>query len=117
MFKLSDFFLLVFYGLDGLMAMWFNHVDIKKFVKTSFIDENDYFCNHYHSFMLMKQSIVISKCLKQEIDKTVANCEHDKIFIITDDTTRDKCLPLLDGAECLCNAETISIPPLKSVYN
>lgn len=117
MFKRSKFFLLVFYGLDGLTPTWFNHADIKKFVKASLIDENDYFCIHYHSFMLMKQSIIISKCLTQEIDRAVARCEHDKIFIITDDTTRGKCLPLLDGAEFLCNAETISIPPTDTNKN
>ena len=97
--------------------MWFNLPYIKNFANTGFIDENDYFCNHYHFFVLMKQSIIISKCLKHELDMAVASCEHDRVFIITDDTTKDKCRPLLDGAECLDGAETISIPPTDTNKN
>lgn len=61
--------------------------------------------------MLMKQSVIISKCIERELETAVNGCEHDKIFIITDDTTRAKCLPVISRAECLSGAMTISIKP------
>ena len=67
--------------------------------------------------MFMKQSIIISKCLIQDIDNIINGCQHDKIFIITDDTTKEKCLPLLNGIKAIGNAEIISIKPTDTNKN
>ena len=61
--------------------------------------------------MIMKQEIIISKCLKAEISKAVAGCEHDRLFILADETTRYKCLPLLIDTPCLADAMIITIKP------
>lgn len=67
--------------------------------------------------MFMKQSIIISKCLNQDLDNIIGECQHDKIFIITDDTTKEKCLPLLNGIKATGNAEIISIKPTDANKN
>lgn len=59
----------------------------------------------------MKQKVIISKHLPEEIATAINECEHDKIFIITDNVTHDLCLPVISGMECLHNAVSISIPP------
>ena len=67
--------------------------------------------------MFMKQSIIISKCIIQDLGRVVNECQHDKVFIITDDTTKEKCLPLLNGVEGICHAEVISIKPTDANKN
>ena len=59
----------------------------------------------------MSQKIVISECIEQETGKAVSGCEHDKTFVITDETTREHCLPLIANAEGIKDAEVISIKP------
>lgn len=59
----------------------------------------------------MKQRIVISKSLKDDISAAVAECEHDNIFIIADECTVTKCLPLIADTPCLENATIITIKP------
>ena len=59
----------------------------------------------------MNQKIVISECIEQETGKAISGCEHDKTFVITDETTREHCLPLIANAEGIKDAEVISIKP------
>lgn len=61
--------------------------------------------------MIMKQRIVISKNLRDDVSAAVAECEHDRIFIIADECTITKCLPLIADTPCLENATTITIKP------
>lgn len=37
--------------------------------------------------------------------------EHDKLFVLCDDTTRELCLPLISSFPCMQAAHTITIPP------
>lgn len=59
----------------------------------------------------MEQGIVITKCLKEDVAAAVAARPHDRTFIITDDTTRRLCLPLISGTRGLEGADVISIHP------
>lgn len=58
----------------------------------------------------MKQKIIISKNISEAITKEVSLCEHDKIFILLDDVTKEKCLPLIKDIPVLKRAQAISIP-------
>ncbi len=56
-----------------------------------------------------KQKIIISTKLEQSVATAVSECERDRIFILVDDTTRQLCLPLIAGYDCLREAEVIAI--------
>lgn len=62
----------------------------------------------------MKQKIIISKNISEAITTEVSLCEHDKIFIIADDTTAEKCLPSIKDISALTDAELITIRPTDS---
>ncbi|MCD8297387.1 MAG: 3-dehydroquinate synthase [Prevotella sp.] len=57
----------------------------------------------------MEQKIIISKCLKNEISTAIEECEHDRVFILVDETTKKHCLqrvldlniPFLNGANVI----------------
>jgi 3-dehydroquinate synthase len=57
------------------------------------------------------QKVIISHNLRQSLTEAIGECYHDRLFILTDDTTRQLCLPLVEGYECLQGAMSISIPP------
>ena len=58
----------------------------------------------------MKQSIIISKNLQQELTIAISECEHDKIFVVLDENTERACWPLIASFLCLRGAKTITIP-------
>lgn len=43
----------------------------------------------------MSQRVIISTNLESEIAEVLAECEHDKIFVLTDETTVVKCWPVV----------------------
>ena len=45
----------------------------------------------------MNQRIIISTHLESEIANALTECEHDKIFILVDEVTKEKCLPVIQG--------------------
>ena len=55
------------------------------------------------------QRVIISKDLKSELAAAIADCEHDRIFILTDTTTIDLCWPLIKDFPYLQDAKTITI--------
>lgn len=55
------------------------------------------------------QRVIISKDLKAELAAAIADCEHDRIFVLTDDTTLRLCWPVVKEFECLNGAEMITI--------
>lgn len=67
--------------------------------------------------MYMKQSIIITKCLRDDVAAALSEREHDRIFIITDENTRSLCLPLIDGTPGLDGAGVISIQPTDANKN
>lgn len=56
------------------------------------------------------QRVIISKDLNAELTAAIQDCEHDKIFILTDETTHELCLPLVAGFDCIADAKVITIP-------
>jgi len=55
------------------------------------------------------QKVIIADSLEQSLTQAVGECEHDKIFLLADETTRHACLPLIVGFDCLKGAQTIVI--------
>ena len=55
------------------------------------------------------QKLVISENLTQALTTAVAECEHDRTFILVDETTERCCLPLVSGMDCVEGAQTIVI--------
>ena len=57
----------------------------------------------------MNQKVFVSGNLERDLVNAIAECEHDKIFILTDQTTHDMCLPKLQNFLCLKGAQSIVI--------
>lgn len=57
----------------------------------------------------MNQKVIVSGNLERDLVNAIAECEHDKIFILTDQTTHDMCLPKLQNFLCLKVAQSIVI--------
>lgn len=57
----------------------------------------------------MNQKVIVSGNLERDLVNAIAECEHDKIFVLTDQTTHDMCLPKLQNFLCLKGAQSIVI--------
>lgn len=57
----------------------------------------------------MSQRVIISTNLESEIAEALAECEHDKIFVLTDETTVVKCWPVVKNYFSLRDAKVIII--------
>ena len=55
------------------------------------------------------QKVVISQNLAEVLAAAVAECEHDRTFILVDETTERCCLPLVNSMDCIHGAQTIVI--------
>ena len=55
------------------------------------------------------QKVIIADNLEQTLSQAVGECEHDRIFLLADETTQHLCLPLITGFNCLEGAQTIVI--------
>jgi len=53
--------------------------------------------------------VVISQNLEQSLSQAIETCEHDRIFILADETTATCCQPLVDGMACVKDARHIVI--------
>lgn len=58
----------------------------------------------------MSQRIIISTHLESELVTALAECEHDKLFVLTDTTTQELCLPLIKNFYSLKHIQVITIP-------
>ena len=56
-----------------------------------------------------KQKVIISTGLESTVATAVGECERDRVFILVDETTRELCLPLVAGFDCLRGAHVITI--------
>ena len=59
----------------------------------------------------MNQRVIISENIEEELGKALAECEHDKVFILTDTTTRKLCLRKIEAFPCLNDARVITVEP------
>ena len=57
----------------------------------------------------MNQRVIISQDLEKELASAIADCEHDRIFVLTDTTTVEKCWPVISSYKCLSDAQMITI--------
>lgn len=57
----------------------------------------------------MKQRVIISDNLEKDLAAAIAECEHDKTFVLTDTTTLELCWPVVKDFECLREAQMITI--------
>lgn len=59
--------------------------------------------------MTSRQRVLISACLEQDVVAAVSERSYDRLFVLTDETTRALCLPVVSGFSCLHNAQVITI--------
>lgn len=57
----------------------------------------------------MEQRVIISSHLQRELAMAISECEHDRIFVLTDENTRQQCWPLVKRFLCMKNAQLITI--------
>ena len=55
------------------------------------------------------QKVIISQDLEQALSQAIAECKHDRLFVLTDETTRQLCLPVVSGYACMQPAQAITI--------
>ena len=55
------------------------------------------------------QKVVISENLTEALATAIAECEHDRTFILVDETTERCCLPIVSGLDCVRGAQIIVI--------
>ena len=56
-----------------------------------------------------QQKVVISTHLEQSLNKAIAECRHDRLFVLCDDTTQELCLPVIADYDCMGTASLITI--------
>jgi len=57
----------------------------------------------------MEQRIIISTNIQDELSLIISQCLHDKIFVLTDDVTVEKCWKIIKDYKCLKDAHVITI--------
>ena len=55
------------------------------------------------------QNVVIAENLERSLNEAIEACEHDKVFILADETTCNCCLPVVEGFAALQGAKRITI--------
>jgi len=58
----------------------------------------------------MEQRIIISSNLPTDLAVAISECEHDKLFVLADETTALACWPVIEKCLCLRDAILITIP-------
>lgn len=59
---------------------------------------------------MKKQNIIVTRQLEQHLDHAIADIRPDRLFVLTDASTRQCCLPLVSHFNCMADAHHISIP-------
>ena len=60
---------------------------------------------------MQEQEIIISRHLEENLARAIGNCPHDKLFVLTDRITQEKCWPLVADFPCMVGATHIVIDP------
>jgi len=55
------------------------------------------------------QRIIHSNNLCQSLQAAINECSHDRLFVLTDETTRRECLPVINSLPCIQEASIITI--------
>ena len=56
-----------------------------------------------------RQKVIISEQLEKVLTESVATCQADRSFILTDETTQALCWPVIQNYPCVKDAKTITI--------
>ncbi len=56
------------------------------------------------------QKVIISEDLQLSLTQAIAEVEHDRLFVLTDETTHSLCLPVVADFDCMKQARSITIP-------
>jgi len=56
-----------------------------------------------------KQKVIISSDISKSLTDAIAECKHDKLFVLVDETTERLCLPLVADIPAMAEAKTIVI--------
>ena len=56
-----------------------------------------------------QQKVIIAEKLEQSLNEAISCCEHDRIFMLADETTARCCLPVVKGFSALSDARLITI--------
>ena len=59
----------------------------------------------------MNQDIIIADSLEQSLADAIGKVEHDKLFVLTDTTTKELCWPVVKDYAAMKDACMITIPP------
>ena len=57
------------------------------------------------------QNVIISENLERDLEQAIAQCPHDVLFVLTDETTQALCWPVIHSFSCLQQAQPIVIKP------
>lgn len=57
----------------------------------------------------MQQQVIISHDLEQSLAEAIQKCPHDKLFVLTDETTLRLCWPVVKDYACMAGAQMITI--------
>ena len=57
----------------------------------------------------MQQRVIISQDIEHDLAQAIAETEHDRVFVLTDDITQECCLPKVAALFAKHNATTITI--------
>jgi len=58
---------------------------------------------------MSKQKVIICRNLCEDLTSAIHHCPHDKVFVLTDEHTRQLCYPLIEHCEALQGAAGITI--------
>lgn len=59
----------------------------------------------------VKQDIIIAENLGPSLQEAIGRVEHDRLFVLTDTTTRNLCWPVISNHSSIIGAQMITIPP------
>lgn len=58
----------------------------------------------------MKQKIIFSEALEQDLQREIEACRPDRLFVLTDENTQAQCWPMISRFPCMATATAVTIP-------
>lgn len=58
----------------------------------------------------MKQKIIFSEALEQDLQREIEACRPDRLFVLTDENTQAHCWPMISRFPCMATATAVTIP-------
>lgn len=76
-----------------------------------------YICIKRKHRKVMKQRVILSQNLATDLALAISECEHEQLFVLTDETTRQCCWPRISKFVGMKKAHVISIAPTDTNKN